>query len=98
MREHPRRHVVVVMDQAKPHTSKMTKAFIESKPRLHVFYLPPYSPDWNPDEKVWNYLKNHELKAHRATNQGLRITVSPKYHRHEGFLREIRGPAKRRSV
>jgi len=63
---HPRRHVVVVMDQARPHTSKMTQSYIESQARLHVFYLPPYSPDWNPDEKVWNHLKNHELKAHRA--------------------------------
>lgn len=69
LRQHPSRHIVVVMDQARPHTSKMTKAFIESRSRLHVFYLPPYSPDWNPDEKVWNYLKNHELKAHRATNK-----------------------------
>ncbi len=69
LRQHPGRHIVVVMDQAKPHTSKMTKAFIESRARLHVYYLPPYSPDWNPDEKVWNHLKNHELKAHRATNK-----------------------------
>lgn len=69
LRQHPSRHVVVVMDQAKPHTSNLTKAFIESKARLHVYYLPPYSPDWNPDEKVWNHLKNHELKAHRATNK-----------------------------
>ena len=37
-----------------------------SQPRLHVFHLPAYSPDWNPDEKVWNHLKNHELKAHQA--------------------------------
>jgi transposase len=69
LRHHRGRHLVVVMDQAKPHTSKLTKAFIESKTRLHVFYLPAYSPDWNPDEKVWNHLKNHELKAHRATNK-----------------------------
>ena len=69
LRHHPSRHIVVVMDQAKPHTSKMTRAFIESRERLHVFYLPPYSPDWNPDEKVWNHLKNHELKAHRATSK-----------------------------
>jgi transposase len=69
LRQHPGRHVVVVMDQAKPHTSKRTKAFIETRRRLHVYYLPPYSPDWNPDEKVWNHLKNHELKAHRATNK-----------------------------
>jgi transposase len=66
---HPRRHVIVVMDQARPHTSHATKAYIESRKRLHVFYLPPYSPDWNPDEKVWNHLKNHELKAHRAQSK-----------------------------
>lgn len=66
LRHHPRRHVIVVMDQARPHTSKMTKSYIDSQPRLHVYYLPPYSPDWNPDEKVWNHLKNHELKAHQA--------------------------------
>jgi transposase len=33
---------------------------------LHVFNLPKYSPDYNPDEKVWNYLKHEELKAHKA--------------------------------
>ena len=54
------------MDQAPPHTSKRTRAFIASKPRLHVFNLPKYSPDWNPDEKVWNHLKHQELKGHQA--------------------------------
>jgi transposase len=66
LQHHPRRHLVVVMDQAPPHVSKKTKAFIASQPRLHLFHLPKYSPDWNPDEKVWNHLKNHELKAHGA--------------------------------
>ena len=63
---HKRRHLVVVMDQAPPHVSKATRKYIESQRRLHVFYLPKYSPDWNPDEKVWNYLKHEELKAHQA--------------------------------
>lgn len=66
LRHHSRRHLVVVMDQAKPHTSRKTTAFIEQQPRLHVFYLPKYSPDWNPDEKVWNHLKRQELKSHQA--------------------------------
>jgi len=66
LKHHPRRHLVVVMDQAQPHTSKKTKAYIETQRRLHVFYLPSYSPDWNPDEKVWNHLKHHELKSHQA--------------------------------
>lgn len=40
--------------------------FIGEQPRLHVFHLPKYSPDWNPDEKVWNHLKHQELKGHQA--------------------------------
>lgn len=63
---HPRRHLVVVMDQAPPHTSKKTTTYIESQERLHVFHLPKYSPDWNPDEKVWNHLKHQELTRHQA--------------------------------
>jgi transposase len=66
LRYHPRRHLVVVMDQAPPHTSKKTTAFINQQTRLHVFHLPKYSPDWNPDEKVWNHLKHQELKSHQA--------------------------------
>jgi transposase len=69
LNHHPRRHLVVVMDQAPPHTSKLTQGFINGQRRLHVFHLPPYSPDWNPDEKVWNHLKNHELRAHQATTK-----------------------------
>lgn len=66
LRHHKRRHLVVVMDQAPPHVSKKTQAFINGQKRLHVFHLPSYSPDWNPDEKVWNHLKHQELKSHQA--------------------------------
>ena len=66
LQHHRRRHLVVVMDQAPPHVSKATRAYIESQPRLHVYHLPAYSPDWNPDEKVWNHLKHQELKGHQA--------------------------------
>lgn len=66
LEHHKRRHLVVVMDGATPHTSKRTKNFIEKQKRLHVFYLPSYSPDFNPDEKIWNYLKHHALKGHQA--------------------------------
>jgi len=66
LRHHNRRHLVVVMDQAPPHVSNKTKSYINGQERLHVFYLPKYSPDWNPDEKVWNHLKHHELNGHQA--------------------------------
>ena len=40
LRHHRRRHLVVVMDQAPPHTSKKTETWIEDQSRLHVFHLP----------------------------------------------------------
>lgn len=52
---HKRRHLVVVMDNASPHTSKRMREFVASQKRLHVFYFPPRSPDLNPDEQVWNH-------------------------------------------
>jgi transposase len=69
LRHHKHRHLIVVMDRAPPHTSKKTRTWIDNQPRLHVFHLPAYSPDWNPDEKVWNYLKHHELASHQAKNK-----------------------------
>ena len=76
---HRRRHLVVVMDNAPPHVSKKTLGYIESQPRLHVFNLPTYSPDWNPDEKVWNHLKHQELKGHQAkTTAELRFLTEHK--------------------
>lgn len=66
LKHHPRRHLVVVMDQAPCHKSKKVKAYIESQSRLHVFYLPPRTPEFNPDEGTWDYLKNIALKEHKA--------------------------------
>jgi transposase len=33
----------------------------ESNGRLCLFFLPAYSPDLNPDELVWGYLKHHKI-------------------------------------
>jgi transposase len=89
---HPRRHLVVVMDQASPHTSQLTCRFIESQKRLHVFYLPSYSPDWNPDEKVWNHLKCQELKSHQAkTKEELKQLTQRKLHAMSKNAKLLRG-------
>ena len=89
---HPKRHLVVVMDQAPPHVSRMTQRYIEGQRRLHVFHLPKYSPDWNPDEKVWNYLKHEELKGHQAkTKTELRSLTKRKLQSMSRNSRLLRG-------
>lgn len=89
---HPRRHLVVVMDQAPPHVSRKTQEYVHQQPRLHVFYLPKYSPDWNPDEKVWNHLKHQELKGHQAkTKKELKQLTAQKLTRMSKDPHLIRG-------
>jgi len=57
-----KKKIFLIVDNGSSHISKMTKAFVASvKDRLELFYLPPYSPDLNPDELVWNHLKNHTV-------------------------------------
>jgi len=54
--------VFPIVDGHPTHRAAKVKEFIAStdgRPRL--FYLPPYSPELNPDESVWNYLKNHKV-------------------------------------
>ena len=76
---HCNRHIVVVMDRAASDTSRATQQFISSQKRLHVFYLPARSPEWNPDEKVWNHLKHVELKSHQARNKKELKTITRKH-------------------
>lgn len=70
MKHHPWRKIIVIVDNSPTHTSKAVKDFIEqNKNKIIVHYLPTYSPDLNPDEEVWKYLKNVKLKAHQARNK-----------------------------
>src|SRR6266404_844422 len=52
------RTIFLIVDRGPAHIAKKTKAFVGSlNGRLRLFYLPPYSPDRNPDELVWKHLK-----------------------------------------
>jgi transposase len=50
--------IFLIVDRGPAHVAKKTKAFVASlSGALRLFYLPPYSPDRNPDELVWKHLK-----------------------------------------
>ena len=48
---------VVVMDNLPAHKDKKAVERIEAA-KARVLYLPPYSPDLNPDEKLWSKTKS----------------------------------------
>ncbi|MGO9743537.1 MAG: transposase [Roseiarcus sp.] len=52
--------IFVSADGHPNHRAKTVERFVaEQQGRLALFILPPYSPELNPDEYVWNHLKNH---------------------------------------
>ena len=52
------RPIFLIVDRGPAHRAKKTQAFVESLGgKLRLFFLPPYSPDRNPDELVWKHLK-----------------------------------------
>jgi transposase len=56
------RTVFLIVDGHPAHKAKCVKRFVESlKGRFQLFFLPPYSPELNPDERVWNDLKNNTV-------------------------------------
>ncbi len=55
-----RRPVYLIVDGHPAHRAKLVKTYVEStRGMLRIFYLPPYSPELNPDELVWNDVKNN---------------------------------------
>jgi transposase len=56
------RKIFLVVDGHTTHKAKKVKTFVASvADRLELFFLPPYSPELNPNELVWNDLKNNAI-------------------------------------
>ena len=55
--------IFLIVDGHPVHKAKKVREFAENKTggRLKIFFLPSYSPDLNPDEWVWNNVKNDRI-------------------------------------
>ena len=69
------KHAIVVLDQAGWHTTQKLGVF----QRLSLLSLPPYSPELNPVEHIWKYIR---------TNKGFNNNVYPSIEKVEAKLCE----------
>lgn len=53
--------ITLVLDNSPVHHSKIVNQFFDNNPRLNRIFLPEYSPDFNPKENFWNYLRKKFL-------------------------------------
>jgi transposase len=70
--------IVLIWDGISTHRAGEVKRLIDAeRDRLEVHKLPPYAPELNPDEQLWNWLKNKELvNCVYNTLQGLNARLS----------------------
>lgn len=72
-----RNKVFLVVDGHPAHKARIVKEYVAgTQGRLELHFLPPYAPDLNPDEFVWNYMKTTGVsKKPLKKNESLRARV-----------------------
>lgn len=69
-----RKNDIVVMDNLPAHKCKSIQEAIE-KTGAELWFLPPYSPDFNPIEKMWSkikaYLRMKKARTKKALNKAI---------------------------
>jgi transposase len=64
------RYIFLIIDQHPVHVAaKVKKWFKKNEKRIQVFYLPSYSPDLNPDEKLNQDVKSNAVGRRRPHDQ-----------------------------
>lgn len=59
--------IILVVDGHPVHKANLVKEYVAStKGQLEPHYLPPYSPQFNPDEQVWKSVKERVAKQFPA--------------------------------
>jgi len=66
---------IVVMDNLSAHKSQRAKKMIENA-GASVLFIPPYSPEFNPIEKMWGKLKDYIRRLDTTTRQAFDQAVA----------------------
>lgn len=56
--------IVVILDNASIHKSKKLVSFLAKAKNIVVIHLPTYSPEYNPVERIWLFLKSNVLSRY----------------------------------
>lgn len=55
--KHLRGFVIVIWDNGRHHKGDAIRSFLRRNRRIWLEALPPYAPELNPDEGVWNQMR-----------------------------------------
>ncbi len=77
------RPIFLVLDGHSAHKSRLVRDYVNSLGgKLRLFFLPPYSPELNPHEQVWNHVKHHGVGRMLVVGKRhLRVLIQAKLRR-----------------
>lgn len=86
------RPIFLIVDGHPAHKAKLVQDFvIAQKGKLKLFFLPPYSPQLNPDEQVWNHVKRQVAKRLPQNKEDLKEMLLSALHRLQKLPAIVRG-------
>ena len=59
LQNNPNKRIAVILDNASQHACKKVQRFLGRYSRIKPYFLPSYSPEYNPIERFWGWLKKH---------------------------------------
>ncbi len=66
------RKIFLIVDGHPTHKAKVVQRFVAAHAnRIELFFLPPYSPELNPDEMAWGHVKQEVAKTASMTKAQL---------------------------
>lgn len=86
VKKYPDKRICIIWDNARFHHGKKIKAKLSTTlKRIHLINLPPYAPDYNPQEHIWKHGKdklanNQRESLEETTATFISITTERKYH------------------
>ncbi len=93
IRQYPGEKVHMVLDNVRYHHAKAIQCWLEeNKTRIELHFLPPYSPQFNPIEKVWKATKKASIhNRYFESLDQLHETIFRRFNRFQGNPASLRG-------
>lgn len=71
----PGRKLCIVLDNVSYHKSGIVKRFLVRHSEIVLIYLPPYSPEYNPVERIWKWFKK-KVSEFGSVRKGIKEIIA----------------------
>ena len=84
----PEKHLMLILDNCSIHHSKKVQRFVAKTSWLDLKHLAPYSPEYNPIERFWHWLKRkvYGCKSFQTIEEVIATIRKLIWHYNEGRL------------